>query len=174
MCVQIPDRGVKGKVAIDFRRIILDYNFSGYVSNRSEINTISLVRLEFSNHVDRQLKYTVNNWGSIFCRNSSQLLRFIWRLSSATENWNCATRIFVVFHTSRALGKAGTLYLWQDDYIAALAETDPEKQRQRIYQAIVAIEQRRLSPLEPGSEEHTAIERAEKALAILKRRLSES
>jgi hypothetical protein len=42
-----------------------------------------------------------------------------------------------------------------------------------LARSIVAIEQRRLSPLEPGSEEHNAIERAEKALTILKRRLSE-
>jgi hypothetical protein len=65
------------------------------------------------------------------------------------------------------------VYLWQDDYIAALAETDPVKQLRLVYQAMVALEQRRLSPLETGSEEHQAIERAEKALAILKRRLSE-
>ena len=63
------------------------------------------------------------------------------------------------------------MYSWQDDYIAALAELDPEKQRQYVYRAISAIEQRRLSPLEPGSEEHQAIERAERALAILKRGL---
>jgi hypothetical protein len=44
------------------------------------------------------------------------------------------------------------LYLWQDDSIAALAKTDPEKQQQRVYQAIVAIEQRCLSPLEPAAK----------------------
>jgi hypothetical protein len=34
----LADRCVKAvKVAIDFHRIILDYDFSGYVSNRSEI-----------------------------------------------------------------------------------------------------------------------------------------
>ena len=66
------------------------------------------------------------------------------------------------------------MYLWQDDYIKALAETDPKKQLRLVYNATVAIEQRRLSPLEPDSEEEQAIERAEKALAILKRSLSES
>ena len=65
------------------------------------------------------------------------------------------------------------MYLWQDDYIAALAERDPVKQLRLVYTATVAIEQRRLSPLEPGSDEHQAIERAEKALAILKRSLSD-
>jgi hypothetical protein len=66
------------------------------------------------------------------------------------------------------------VYLWQDDYIKALAETDPKKQLRLVYNATVAIEQRRLSPLEPDSEEEQAIERAEKALALLKRSLSES
>ena len=66
------------------------------------------------------------------------------------------------------------MYLWQEDYIAALAETNPAKQRQFLYKAIVAIEQRRLSPLDPGSEEYKALERAEKALSLLKRRASES
>jgi hypothetical protein len=65
------------------------------------------------------------------------------------------------------------MYLWQDDYIRALAETDPKKQLRLVYHAMVAIEQRRLSPLEPGSQEHQAIERAEKALGILKRSLSD-
>ena len=46
---------------------------------------------------------------------------------------------------------------------------DPAKQRRYVYRAMAAIEQRRLSPLEPGSEEHEAIERAERALEILRR-----
>jgi hypothetical protein len=65
------------------------------------------------------------------------------------------------------------VYLWQDDYIAALAETDPTKHLRLVYQAMVALEQRRLSPLEPGSEEHQAVERAEKALQILKTSLTD-
>jgi hypothetical protein len=65
------------------------------------------------------------------------------------------------------------VYLWQDDYIAALAEMDPAKQRERVYKAVVAIEQRRLSPVEPGSEEDQALQRAERALEILKRSLAE-
>lgn len=66
------------------------------------------------------------------------------------------------------------MYLWQDDYIAALAEMDPAKKRERVYKAVVAIEQRRLSPLEPGSDEFQALERAERALEILKRDLPAS
>jgi hypothetical protein len=65
------------------------------------------------------------------------------------------------------------VYSWQDDYIAALAELDQAKQREYVYRAMAAIEQRRLSPLEPDSEEHQAIERAERALEILKRSLPE-
>ena len=44
------------------------------------------------------------------------------------------------------------MYFWQDEYIAALAETDPAKQRRRVYEAQAAMEQQRLSPIEPGSE----------------------
>jgi hypothetical protein len=65
------------------------------------------------------------------------------------------------------------MYSWQDEYIAALAETDPAKQRRRVYEAQAAMEQQRLSPIEPGSEEHQAIERAERALKILKDSLPE-
>jgi hypothetical protein len=66
------------------------------------------------------------------------------------------------------------LYSWQEDYIAALAEMDPAKQRQYVYRAKAALEQRRLSPMEPGSEECVAIERAERALEILKKALPKS
>jgi hypothetical protein len=66
------------------------------------------------------------------------------------------------------------LYSWQEDYIAALAEMDPAKQRQYVYRAKAALEQRRLSPMEPGSDEYVSIERAERALEILRRGLPES
>lgn len=61
------------------------------------------------------------------------------------------------------------MYSWQDDYIAALAEKDPEKQRRLVYRAIATIEQRRLSSLDADSEEHEALARAERALEILKK-----
>jgi hypothetical protein len=60
---------------------------------------------------------------------------------------------------------------WRDDYIAALAEKDPDRQRTLVYQAIVAIEQRRMNPL--SSEEADAIENADKALKILRGSLME-
>jgi hypothetical protein len=85
-----------------------------------------------------------------------------------------ATSPFFEYPTgNRSVWEDRPLFSWQDDYIAALAETDPEKQRQYVYRAKAALEQRRLSPLEPGSEEYEAIERAEKALEILKKSLSE-
>ena len=61
---------------------------------------------------------------------------------------------------------------WREIYIAAVAERDPAKQRGLVYQAIVAIEERRLS-LAP-CEEFEAMKEAEKALKVLKRSLSES
>jgi hypothetical protein len=84
--------------------------------------------------------------------------------------------IFSIFSHIRGritLGKDRAVYSWQDYYIAALAETDPAKLRRRVYEAVAAIEQRRLSPVDPGSEEYDAIERAEKALEILTRTVSE-
>jgi hypothetical protein len=64
------------------------------------------------------------------------------------------------------------MYSWQDYYIAVLAETDAKEQCRLVYQAVAAIEQRRLSPVEPDSREHDALRRAEKALRIIKRHLS--
>jgi hypothetical protein len=61
------------------------------------------------------------------------------------------------------------VHTWQDDYVAALAEQNPEKQRRLVYRAIAAIEQRRLSSLDADSEEHEALTRAERALEILKK-----
>jgi hypothetical protein len=60
------------------------------------------------------------------------------------------------------------VYLWQQDYIAAILETDDAKLPHLIYEAIAAIEQRLLSPVEPGSQEEKALEAAEKLLAWLK------
>jgi hypothetical protein len=59
-------------------------------------------------------------------------------------------------------------YLWQAAYRAAILETDNAAIPQRIYEALAAIEQRRLSDLEPGSEEDRALEEAERGLLALK------
>ena len=63
---------------------------------------------------------------------------------------------------------------WRDDYIRALAELDPHKQRQLVDKAMAAIEERRRTASELPSEESAAIDRAERALNILKRSLSEN
>jgi len=59
-------------------------------------------------------------------------------------------------------------YTWQAAYRAAIGETDTAAMPVRIYEALAAIEQRRLSDLEPGSEEERALENAERAVLALK------
>jgi hypothetical protein len=59
-------------------------------------------------------------------------------------------------------------YTWQAAYQAAILETDDAAMSLRIYEALAAIEQRRLSYLEPGSEEDRALKDAERGLLALK------
>ena len=59
-------------------------------------------------------------------------------------------------------------YTWQAAYQAAIFETDNAAMSLRIYEALAAIEQRRLSDLEPGSEEDRALQDAERGLLALK------
>jgi hypothetical protein len=59
-------------------------------------------------------------------------------------------------------------YTWQSAYNGAILETDNAAIPQRIYEALAAIEQRRLSDLEPGGEEDRALEDAERGLLALK------
>jgi len=59
-------------------------------------------------------------------------------------------------------------YTWQAAYQAAILEADNAAIPLRIYEALAAIEQRRLSDLEPGSEEDCALEDAERGLLALK------
>jgi hypothetical protein len=58
-------------------------------------------------------------------------------------------------------------YAWQDAYLASVCETDNGLMMTRIYEALAAIEQRRLTPVEPGSEEERALEAAEIGLRSL-------
>jgi hypothetical protein len=60
------------------------------------------------------------------------------------------------------------MYSWQLDYIAAVLETDDSRIARRIYEAIAAIEQRLLSPVEPGSAEEQALIQAQKVLSAIK------
>ena len=59
-------------------------------------------------------------------------------------------------------------YTWQAAYRAAISETDNAAIPLRIYEALAAFEQRRLSDLEPGSDEERALEDAERGLLALK------
>jgi hypothetical protein len=64
------------------------------------------------------------------------------------------------------------LYLWQVSYINALVETDASLKTCRVYEAIAAVEQRLLSPIEPGSPESQALIIAQANLLRLKADLS--
>jgi 7,8-dihydro-6-hydroxymethylpterin-pyrophosphokinase len=57
-------------------------------------------------------------------------------------------------------------YSWQQDYLAAVLETDNDLMPLRIYEALAAIEQRLLSPIE-GIEQRT-IDEAQTGLLTLK------
>jgi hypothetical protein len=59
-------------------------------------------------------------------------------------------------------------YTWQAVYRAAILETDNAAMSLRIYEALAAIEQRRLSELESDGEEDRALEDAERGLLALK------
>jgi hypothetical protein len=61
-----------------------------------------------------------------------------------------------------------TEYLWQETYMSAVLEIDDVLMPTRIYEALAAIEQRLLSPIEEGCDEHKAIENARRALLTLK------
>ena len=65
------------------------------------------------------------------------------------------------------------MHSWRDDYAAALAEKDPERQLQLVYQAILSIEQQRWNPSVPGSEEAEAMEHADQTLKTLRRNMTE-
>jgi hypothetical protein len=58
-------------------------------------------------------------------------------------------------------------YPWQDSYVKAALETDSSQIKLRIYEALSAIEQRRLSPVEPDSNEDRALRSAEDGIHAL-------
>ena len=61
-----------------------------------------------------------------------------------------------------------TNYLWFPAYFAAVCETDDSLMHGRILEALAALEQRLLSPVDTDSEEYRAIKNAEEALATLR------
>ena len=56
-------------------------------------------------------------------------------------------------------------YPWQMTYVFAILETDENKMRSRLYDAIDAIERRRLSPV--NGDEELALTDAEAGIQIL-------
>jgi hypothetical protein len=60
------------------------------------------------------------------------------------------------------------VYLWHPAYLCAVLETDNERMPTRIYEALAAIEQRRLNPIETGSIEHREMENAQRGLLTLR------
>jgi hypothetical protein len=59
------------------------------------------------------------------------------------------------------------IYGWQSVYAQAIPETDDLLLTGRIYEAISAIEQRRLSPVESNSDEDCALNDAEAGIKAL-------
>ncbi|MGC1902378.1 MAG: hypothetical protein WA715_01005 [Candidatus Acidiferrum sp.] len=59
-------------------------------------------------------------------------------------------------------------YAWEEEYLAAVRETDDARMMGRILEARAAIEQRLLLPIEQGSVEHREVLAAQEALEILK------
>jgi hypothetical protein len=60
------------------------------------------------------------------------------------------------------------MYLWESAYVCAVLETENAQMPSRIYEALAAIEQRLLSPIELGGVEYRAIEDAQRNLLTLK------
>jgi hypothetical protein len=58
-------------------------------------------------------------------------------------------------------------YPWQDSYVKAALETDSSLMKLRIYKALSAIEQRRLSPVEPDSSDDRALKIADDRIHTL-------
>jgi hypothetical protein len=70
--------------------------------------------------------------------------------------------------------KAGSImdnppvYSWHPAYLSAVLETANERMPGRIYEALAAIEQRRLNPIETGGIEYREMENAERGLLTLR------
>jgi hypothetical protein len=65
-------------------------------------------------------------------------------------------------------------YLWHPAYVSAILETDDALMPTRIYEALAAIEQRLLIPIEAGDVEQKEIEHAQTGLLTLKAELASS
>ena len=59
-------------------------------------------------------------------------------------------------------------YPWQAAFHAVILETDPAAMPLRVFDALSAIEERRLRPVDPGSDEERALENAKQSILTLK------
>ena len=64
--------------------------------------------------------------------------------------------------------KLPVTYKWQTPCRDLFLEADSSKLLFRFYRAVSAIEERLLSPVEPGSHEETALQGAQRAVELLR------
>jgi hypothetical protein len=63
---------------------------------------------------------------------------------------------------------ASQIYAWQEPYLRAVQETDDSKIPGHLLEAIAAIEQRLLSPINKNSLEYKAIENTRRGIEVLR------
>jgi hypothetical protein len=77
-------------------------------------------------------------------------------------------RGFAITHTLANTLQAGAfmeaVYSWQAAYNAALVETNPDLRPERVYKALLAIEERLLSLIKQNSDEFQALRLAAQSL----------
>ncbi len=60
------------------------------------------------------------------------------------------------------------IYAWQQPYLQAIEETDDAKMPHHLLEAIAAVEQRLLSPIDKNSLEYRAIESTRRGIEVLR------
>jgi hypothetical protein len=97
------------------------------------------------------------------------------KLSSSTHSMMRTRAYYTSFSPlERTAMNDPTTYLWQSEYLSAILETDNALMPTRIYDALAAIEQRLLSPIETVGVEYRAIQDAQKGLLTLKAERTEA
>jgi hypothetical protein len=61
------------------------------------------------------------------------------------------------------------IYPWQQPYLHAVQKTDDSKMSHHLMEAIAAVEQRLLSPIDKNSLEYRAIESTRRGIEVLRR-----
>jgi hypothetical protein len=60
------------------------------------------------------------------------------------------------------------IYPWQEPYLKAVQETDDAKMPHHLLEAMAAVEQRLLSPIQVNSLEYKAIENTRRGIDVLR------